>query len=260
MDNHKDHNTEYIYGINAVTTLLEVNSSRRKVYGIFISDRRKKDRRINSIQKLAAKKNIRVSVIKHAEFRDITGGDENTQNLAASVSPYNLADLDHYLKNSLSQYSRLVMLDQVTDMGNFGSIIRNCRAFGFDGIVIAKNRSVTLSKKVSKISAGALEGISIFRVANLTAAIKKLKFAGFWIYGTTLKKDRKVQELGSTNFVFPMALVLGSEDRGMGRIVTDNCDVLLSISLSGKMESINVSVTSGIVLYHIQEKYQEKNN
>lgn len=260
MDNIKDQNTEYIYGINAVTTLLEVNEGHRKIYHIFISDRRKKDVRINNIQKLASKKSIKFSMIRHEEFREITGGEENTQNLAASVSPYNPSDLDHYLKKGLKPYSRLIILDQVTDMGNFGSIIRNCRAFGFDGIVIGKNRSVPLNNKVSRLSAGALEGTRIFRVTNLAAIIKKLKSAGFWIYGTTLKKGRKVQDLQNTDFAFPLAIVLGSEDRGMSRIVTGRCDLLVSIDLTGEMESLNVSVASGIILYHIQEKYRGKNN
>jgi 23S rRNA (guanosine2251-2'-O)-methyltransferase len=145
-------------------------------------------------------------------------------------------------------------------MGNFGSIIRNCRAFGFTGIIISKKRSVTLNRKVSKISAGALEGVSIFRVPNLAMTIKKLKSAGFWIYGTTLEKDTKVQGLGETDFVFPMALVMGSEDRGMSRIVAENCDVLVSIDLTGRMQSLNVSVASGIILHHIQEKYREEKN
>lgn len=260
MNNDKNQNTEYIYGINTISTLLEVNAGHRKIYGIFISDSRKKDGRVNNIQKLASEKNIKVSIIRHKEFREMTGGEENTQNLAASVSPYNHSDLDHYLKAGIKPYSRLVILDQVTDMGNFGSIIRNCRAFGVDGIIIGKNRSVPLNNMVSRLSAGALEGISMFRVTNLAATIKRLKSSDFWIYGTTLDKDKNIKDLENTDFAFPMAVVLGSEDRGMSRIVTNNCDVLVSIHLSGRMESLNVSVASGIILYHIQEKYREKDN
>jgi 23S rRNA (guanosine2251-2'-O)-methyltransferase len=151
----------------------------------------------------------------------------------------------------------MIITDQVTDVGNFGSIVRNCRAFGFQGIIISKKRSVALGSRVSKISAGALEGVSVFRVPNLVMAIKMLKSGGFWIYGTTLEETGDVQDLERTVFSFPMALVLGSEDRGMSRIVTENCDFLISISLTGEMQSLNVSVASGIILYHIQQKYRK---
>jgi 23S rRNA (guanosine2251-2'-O)-methyltransferase len=260
METDSNQNIEYLYGINAITTLLEVNSGHRRIYGVYISDKRKMDRRIKNIWKLAKDKDIKFSVIDHSHFKDLAAGEENTQNVMAEVSLYNPADLDYFLSKELKPGSRLLILDQVTDMGNFGSIIRNCRAFGFAGIIIAKKRSVALSGKVSRISAGALEGVSIFRIPNLVMTVKKLKSAGFWIYGTTLEKDRKVQQLDETDFVFPMALVMGSEDRGISRIVAENCDVLVSINLTGRMQSLNVSVASGIILHHIQEKYQEEKN
>ena len=215
METGSNQNSENLYGINTITTLLEINAGHRRIYNIYISDRRKQDSRIENIIKLAEKKDIKVSVVPHSDFKDMTSDEENTRNIAAEVSPYNPPDLDNYLIKDLGPGSRLIILDQVTDMGNFGSIIRNCRAFGFDGIIIAKNRSVSLGSQVSRISAGALEGINIFRVPNLAMTIKKLKSAGFWVYGTTLEEGKKVQDLESTDFIFPMALVMGSEDRGM---------------------------------------------
>jgi len=255
MENNNQ-SLEHIYGINAITTLLEINAGHRKIYEIIISDRRKQDKRIKNILQLASKREIKVRITGEKDLKSLAGEEKSIQNIIARVSAYNTGDLDHYIENNVHTGSRLMILDGITDIGNFGSIIRNCRAFGFDGIILPKKRSVSLNRKVSKISAGALEGTSIFMVTNLTRAIKKLKTAGFWIYGTTLEKDKKIRDIADTDFVFPLALVMGSEDKGMSRIVTDNCDVLISIRLTGRMQSLNVSVASGIILYYLQEKHK----
>jgi 23S rRNA (guanosine2251-2'-O)-methyltransferase len=255
MEKGKSQNREFLYGINPITTLLEANSGRRRIYNIIISGSRKSDSRIEGIKRIARGKGIDVSIIPPGDFKDMAPGIEKTQNIMAEVSPYNAPDLDDYLKAGPG--SRLVILDRVTDVGNFGSIVRNCRAFGFDGIIIARDRSVSPGSRISAISAGALEGVRVFRVTNLVRAIKQRKSSGFWIYGTTLEKDKKVQDLEAADFAFPMALVLGSEDRGMSRLVTENCDFLISINLTGSMQSLNVSVAGGIILYRIQEKYRE---
>ncbi len=246
---------EYLYGINTINTLLEVNTGNRKIFEIMISSGRKKDKRIINTINLAEKRAVPVRIIEDRDFRDIPGDGCNPRGIMARVSSYNSGNLDDYLEKGPGTDSKLVILDGVTDVGNFGSIIRNCYAFGFDGIIISRNRSVPLNKMVSKISAGALEGIRIFKVPNIVKTIKKLKTAQFWIYGTTLIEDRRLEVLEKIDFTFPMALVMGSEDRGMSRLVTENCDILVSIRLSGNMQSLNVSVASGIILHHIQEKF-----
>jgi len=256
METNNNQDYEYIYGINAITMLLDINAGHRKIYKIIISDRRKQDKRIQKIFRLASKKEIEVKIAGEKDFKSFAGEEKSIQNIIARVSAYNTGDLDHYLENNIRPGLRLMILDGITDIGNFGSIIRNCRSFGFDGIILGKKRSVALNRKVSNISAGALEGISIFRVTNLTRTINKLKTAGLWIYGTTLEKSKDVRDVKDTDFILPLALVMGSEDKGMSRIVADNCDVLVSIRLTGRMQSLNVSVASGIILYHIQEKHR----
>ena len=254
MEINDNRDFEYIYGINTITTLLEINAGHRKIYEIIISDGRKQDMRIKKILQLASKEKINVMAANEKDFKKFTQEDRNNQNIVARVSGYSPGDLDQYLENDIRTDSRLMILDGITDIGNFGSIIRNCHAFGFDGIILARDRSVQLNRKVSKISAGALEGIRIFRVVNLARTIKKLKSAGLWIYGTTLEKNRIVQDMADTDFVLPLALVMGSEDKGMSRIIANNCDVLVSINLTGRMQSLNVSVASGIILHYIQER------
>jgi 23S rRNA (guanosine2251-2'-O)-methyltransferase len=246
--------SEYLFGINTLNTLLEVNTGNRKIFEVMISAGRKKDKRIIDIINLAKKCNVPVRMMEDRDFKDLSGDRSNPQGIMAMASSYNSGNLDDYLEKEAGASSRLVILDGVTDVGNFGSIIRNCYAFGFDGIIISQNRSVPLNKMVSKISAGALEGTRIFKVSNIVKTIKKLKTAQFWIYGTTLTEDKRLEVLEKTDFTFPMALVMGSEDRGMSRLVSENCDVLVSIRLTGSMQSLNVSVASGIILHHIQEK------
>ena len=246
---------EYLYGVNTINTLLEVNTGNRKIFEIMISAGRRMDKRIKDITNLAQKSAVPVRVMEDRDFKDISGQSYNPQGIMARASSYNSANLDDYLEKEAGTDSRLIILDGVTDVGNFGSIIRNSYAFGFDGIIIPINRSVPLNRMVSKISAGALEGIRIFKVSNIVQTIKKLKSAQFWIYGTTLAEDRRPKVLEKTDFTFPLALVMGSEERGIGRLVAENCDIMILIRLTGKMQSLNVSVASGIILHHIQEKF-----
>jgi 23S rRNA (guanosine2251-2'-O)-methyltransferase len=251
---------EYIYGINAVATLLDINAGNRKIHEVIISENKSKKKRIEKIAALARGKNIKVIMAREKDFKDMTEGDKSAQNVIAKVSEYNTGDIYHYLKNNIRPCSKLVMLDGVTDIGNFSSILRNCFAFGCDGVILSKKRSAALNRRVSRLSAGALEGLKIFRVTNLDRTIKSLKEAGFWIYGASHESSENIKDIKDTEFTSPLVLVMGSEDKGMSRIVSGDCDVLFSIRMSGKMESLNVSVASGIILYYIQEEYERAKN
>jgi len=252
-------NYELIYGINPVYSVLTVNSGRRKVYKIILSKSRKKIPKVKEIICMAMKNSICITEIEHGKFSKLSEGYfphtdfSSVQGIAAEVSPYNYYSFEQYINNEINEKSKLIVLDGVTDVGNFGSIIRNCSAFGFDGIIISKNRSVDVNKRVSKISAGALEEVKIFKVVNIARTLQQLKKSGFWVYGTTLEETQEVQSVDETKFVFPLAIVFGSEDRGISRLVGDNCDVMTNISIKGAAQSLNVSVASGIMLYIIQK-------
>ena len=257
----KERNYEFLYGVNPIYSVITVNSGRRKVYEIILNKSRKKSPRIKVIISKALKNGINVVELESYKFINLFKEHFNSfnsssftsiQGIAAKVSLYNYYSLEQYLNNDSIRESKLIILDGVTDVGNFGSIIRNCSAFGFDGIIISKNRSVDVNKKVSKISAGALEEVRIFRVTNIVRILKKLKERGFWIYGTTLDKTRKVKDVGEVEFIFPLAVVFGSEDRGISRLVGKNCDIMVTINTAGTAQSLNVSVASGILLYIIQ--------
>lgn len=261
MTGYKNKNHEYISGINPVYSLVTENAGRRKIYRVIINSQKKKDSRIRNVIAGVKSKNIEIEELNPEEFYDISDGVAGVQGILAVVSPYNYAELDDYLTSEEAgriprgkSKGRLVILDGVTDVGNFGSIVRNCSAFGFEGIIVSKRRSVALNERVSKISAGALEKVKVFRVVNTVRTIKKLKDTGFWVYGTTLDINPEVKYLEEIDFAFPMALVLGSEDKGMSRLVSDNCDIMITIKLSGGIQSLNVSVASGIILHKVQEQ------
>jgi 23S rRNA (guanosine2251-2'-O)-methyltransferase len=256
MDKETGH--EYLSGINPVFSLVTRNAGRRKIYEIFISRNRKKGPRIRNIIAEAKRKDINIIEIGTDRFRKLSFKNSISQGICARVSPYNYCDLEQYLSKENHNKGKLIILDGVTDMGNFGSIIRNCAAFDFEGVIIPKRRSVSINEKLSSISAGALEEIKVFRVVNIVRAIKQLKERGFWIYGTTLDLTPGVKYLNNIDFVFPLAVVFGSEDRGISRMVGLNCDVMLSIRLGGTIQSLNVSVASGIILYRIQEQIERE--
>ncbi|MBC8389782.1 MAG: 23S rRNA (guanosine(2251)-2'-O)-methyltransferase RlmB [Actinobacteria bacterium] len=255
----KNVNYEYISGINPVYSLITRNAGNRKIYEIILNLSRKKDSKIQNILTEARKKNIEIVELESARFNSISPENINSQGVCARVSSYNYCNLDEYLNKKTDSESKLIVLDGVTDIGNFGSIIRNCNAFDFEGIIIPKRRSAALNERVSRISAGALEEIKIFRVVNIVRTLKELKNKGFWIYGTTLDITPEVKYFNEVNFTLPLALVLGSEDKGMSRLVSASCDIIISIKLSGRMQSLNVSVASGIILYKVQEQIEREN-
>ena len=253
---NKSDRYEYLSGINSVFSLLTKNEGRRKIYEIILNRNRKKGLKIRDIITEARNKNIRIIELESARFNSLSSENVNSQGIYARVSPYNYCDLDQYLSKETQNKGKLVILDGVTDVGNFGSILRNCSAFNFEGIIIPKRRSAAINEKLSSISAGALEEVKVFRVVNIVRTIKELKDRGFWIYGTTLNMAGDVRYLDEIDFTLPLALVFGSEDKGISRLVDDNCDVMISIRLSGSMQSLNVSVASGIILYRIQEQIE----
>ncbi len=254
---NENKNYEYLFGINPVYSVIMKNSGRRKIYEINITGNIK-DLRMQKIISEARKKKIKVKEIGRDEFIKKYSSKEDTfksQGVCAVVSSYNYYDLGEYLEHiDMDARRSLVILDGVTDIGNFGSIARNCSAFGFEGIIIPKRRSVSLNNKVSKISAGALEEVKIFRVVNVVNSIRELKKYRFWIYGTTLDAGPGIKYINDADFELPLAVVLGSEDKGIGRLVEKNCDLMVSIKQTGKMQSLNVSVASGIIFHAIQEK------
>jgi len=142
----------------------------------------------------------------------------------------------------------VIICDEISDPHNLGAIIRSAECAGAHGIIIPKRRSAGVTAIVGKVSAGAAEHMAVARVPNITAAIKELKQAGLWIYGTAADGQ---SSLWKTNLTGPIGLVIGSEGDGMSRLVAESCDVTVSIPMKGKVSSLNASCAATILMYEV---------
>jgi 23S rRNA (guanosine2251-2'-O)-methyltransferase len=140
----------------------------------------------------------------------------------------------------------IVVCDEITDVHNLGAIIRTAECAGAHGVVIPKRRSAGITAIVAKTSAGAVEHMAVARVANITAALEELKKAGVWIYGAAAEGSAQLWE---TDLTGPAAVVIGSEGEGIGRLIRECCDYLVSIPMAGKISSLNASVSAGVILF-----------
>ena len=140
----------------------------------------------------------------------------------------------------------IVICDEISDPHNLGAIIRTCEATGAHGVIIPKRRSAGLSATVAKASSGAIFHIAIARVTNITAAIKELKKAGVWLYAADVDGEDTVWD---SDFKSATAFVIGSEGTGISRLVGENCDHKVSIPMSGKLSSLNASVSAAVLLF-----------
>ncbi|MFQ5882963.1 MAG: 23S rRNA (guanosine(2251)-2'-O)-methyltransferase RlmB [Candidatus Methylomirabilales bacterium] len=155
----------------------------------------------------------------------------------------------------------LLILDGVQDPGNLGALLRTAEASGVHGVVIPKDRSAGVGAAVAKAAAGAMEHMRLARVTNIPQVLAGLKRQGLWVYGADVGRGRSPQEV---DLAIPLALVLGGEERGLRSLVRTSCDVLISLPMVGRVESLNVSVAGGILMYEIlrqrlfRMKIQEK--
>ena len=142
----------------------------------------------------------------------------------------------------------VLVCDEISDPHNLGAILRSAECVGAHGVVIPKRRSAGVTGIVDKTSAGAAEHVPVARVPNLPAALRELQERGLWIYGTAADGPA---DLWHTDFTGPLALVIGSEGEGMGRLVREHCDFLVRIPLRGKLDSLNASAAAGILMYEV---------
>ena len=142
----------------------------------------------------------------------------------------------------------VIVCDEISDGHNLGAIIRSAECAGAHGVIIPKRRSAGLTAVVDKASAGAAEHMAIARVPNLPAVIRELKERGLWIYGTAADG---ASDLWHTDFRGPLALVIGSEGDGMGRLVAESCDYIVSLPMKGRLSSLNASAAAAITMYEI---------
>ena len=183
--------------------------------------------------------------IFYKEKRDLDNLVKNNhQGVVLEVSDFNYTSLDDLIN---SDRSFLLILDHLEDPHNLGAIVRTCEAAGVDGIILPENRSVSVNETVMKTSVGTLYNVKISQVVNLNNTIKKLKNNGYWIYGT----DMDGVDYKSIKYPEKVAVVIGNEGSGLSRIVRESCDEIIKIPMYGKVNSLNASVATGIVIYEV---------
>lgn len=177
---------------------------------------------------------------------------EAVEPLLAQLQPFRYTDWKPFLEElSKKTHSWVLALDHLQDPQNFGALCRTAEGLGWHGVIIPKDRSVTVSSGVYNASVGAIETLPISQVTNLTEALKKLKDAGFWIVGTALSE--KSQTLDQLPPLEKVVLVLGTELEGISSLVAKNCDFLVQIPLQGKVQSLNVSATGAILMNSLKK-------
>ncbi|SEU00540.1 23S rRNA (guanosine2251-2'-O)-methyltransferase [Salinibacillus kushneri] len=237
---------EWIVGKNPVIEALKSGRAMNKVMVL----ENLKPQSAKQIQQLAKKKGVTVQPVPKRKLDQI---GQHHQGVAASIAAYDYADLDdlYAFAEKQGESPFFIILDELEDPHNLGSILRTADAVGAHGVIIPKRRSVQLTQTVVKASTGAIEHIAVARVTNLARTIDELKDRNIWVVGTDAKGEEDYREL---NGDMPIALVIGSEGKGMSRLVRDKCDWLVRLPMKGKVTSLNASVAASLLMYEVYRK------
>lgn len=250
-DENKRTNDNLVIGRNAVIELLK---SGREIENVLIA----KGEREGSITRIIALCKEKKIVIKNVDRKklDFMCGGANHQGVAANVPAHEYSSIDDILEYAADKGEQpfLIICDEIEDSHNLGAIIRTAEACGVHGIIIPKRRNVGLNFVVAKTSCGALEYMRVARVGNLAQTIEDLKKKNIWVYAA----DMNGQRWDKTDFNGGVALVIGNEGSGVGRLVKEKCDVTVSLPMLGKVNSLNASVAAGILMYEVARQRLEK--
>ncbi len=229
-----------IFGRNPVIEALKAGKSLNAVY---VSG---SGGSLGLICRMAKEQGVVVKQVTDSKLSEMCGGAAH-QGVAASGACAEYVTVEDLLAVSQKKGTKpfIIICDEIEDPHNLGAIIRTAEAAGADGIIIPKRRSAALNETVFKTSAGAASRLPAARVANIPAAIDLLKENGVWIYGT----DASGEDYTKADMTGAVGLVIGSEGFGMGRLVREKCDFLLSLPMFGKINSLNASVAAGIFMY-----------
>lgn len=191
---------------------------------------------------LARKSGVKIQYVDK-KVLDRESVDGKHQGYVADVTEFSYCELEDILAQSQNHF--IVVLDGINDPHNFGSIIRVCECAGVDGIVIGKNRQVAVTDTVARCSAGAVSHVKIARVTNVNNAVKQLQQNGVWVFAC----DMDGEDITKVNLTGSIALVIGGEGSGVGKLTREVCDGVVSLKLKGKVNSLNASVACGIAVY-----------
>ncbi len=240
-----------IFGVLPVLEALRANA--RRVDKVIIAEG-VKEHRLGEIAGLARENGIVVDRISRDRIEKIVETGSNHQGVIAFAAAAAYVRADEIL-DAVEGDALLIVLDGVEDPRNLGAILRTVECSGADGVFIPERRAVGLTETVAKSSAGATEHVKVAKVTNLSRLIDDLKVRNIWVVGTTGDAEMNYTEW---DWMLPTALVLGGEGSGLHRLVAENCDALVKIPMYGKIESLNVSVAAGVVLFEAKRQRAAK--
>lgn len=241
----KEDNNQYLFGKNPI---YEAIKSGRDIHKIYIADGIQR-KSIHELSLLIKEKGITTQFVPKKKLDQIAQNG-NHQGLIAEIAAYDYVEFNDLLSTIQEKKSLpfLLMLDSIEDPHNLGSILRTADVVGVDGLIIPKRRSVGLTNVVAKTSVGAIEYVPVSRVTNLAQTIDTLKDAGYWIIGTDAFAE---QSFIDVDYKMPVCLVIGSEGKGISRLIKDKCDFFVNMPMKGHVNSLNASVAAAIIMYEV---------
>ena len=239
---------DYIMGKNPVIEALKGEQSVHKVWVAEGSQRGQ----MNEVIKQAKKSQVQLQFVPKKKI-DQLAGNSHHQGVVAQVAAYEYAELNTLFDKASDRKEApfFLLLDELEDPHNLGSLLRTADAAGVHGLIIPKRRAVGLTSAVAKASAGAVSHVPVSRVTNLARTMDDLKKQGIWFVGTDAKAPSDYREL---DLSMPVCLVLGSEGKGLSRLVKEKCDFLVNIPLHGRVTSLNASVAGSLLMYEVMRK------
>lgn len=232
--------SQYVYGKNVVSSMLK---DRREILTLYLLEGRKDIETVS----LAKSQNIRIKYVSKAELDRLVSG--NHQGYVAEVREYKTYSIEEITESiPEGKLPLIVALDSLQDPHNLGAILRTMSCVGGDGVIIEKNRSVSLNGTVAKVSVGAIDKVKVAQVTNLAQTLRKLKEMGYWVIGTDVNQ---AQDYRRVRYDMPVVLVIGAEGTGMRRLIGETCDLKIKLPMEGDIGSLNASVACGILLYQI---------
>jgi 23S rRNA (guanosine2251-2'-O)-methyltransferase len=240
----REESENIIEGRNPV---IEVMKSSRTVEKLLIA-KGNIEGSIKMIVGMAKDKGIVISEVDRKKLDDMSSTGSH-QGVIAIVSPYTYFTIDQIFEYAKEKDEDpfIIILDEIEDPHNLGSIVRSANVCGAHGVIIPKRRSALVTSTVAKASAGAVEHTRIAKVTNINQTIKELKDRGVWVAGTDMDGEVSYK----ANLKGPIAIVVGSEGKGISKLVRENCDLVISIPMKGEINSLNASVAAGIMMYEV---------
>lgn len=228
---------QFIYGKNVVNEAIKEGIKIHEVY--LLND--------DGLVEVLKKNKIKYSKVDK-KYLDKLSNNQRHQGVIAKVDDYKLYDVKDFIKK---ENGLIVILDELEDPHNLGAILRTCDATNVDGVIIKKRNAVGLTPTVAKASAGAINTVKVSSVVNISRTIEFLKENNYWIIGTDM--DNAI-DYRTGKYDMNIALVIGNEGKGVSSLVKKNCDFMIKLPMNGKIQSLNASVATGILLYEIYNK------